>query len=76
MFNDFLPGKTLHVELFGLHEFGGRQAGTWMRALVGYNFNNAVSARVGANIISGQEDGFFGQFERNRSIFTELKVTF
>lgn len=76
MFNDFLPGKTLHVELFGLHEFGGRQAGTWMRALVGYSINNAVSARVGANIITGQEDGFFGQFERNRSIFTELKITF
>ena len=76
MFNDFLPGKTLHVELFGLHEFGGSQSATWLRGLVGYNFNRAVSARVGANIITGQDDGFFGQFERNRSIFTELKVTF
>jgi hypothetical protein len=76
MFNDFLPGKTLHVELFALHELGAKQAATWGRALVGYSFNRAVSARVGANIVTGRTDSFFGQFERNRSIFTELKITF
>ena len=76
MFNDFLPGKTLHVELFGLHEFGHRQRSTWIRGLVGYNFNRSVSGRVGINVISGAEDAFFGQFQRNDSVFTELKFTF
>jgi hypothetical protein len=76
MFNDFLPGKTLHVELFGLHEFGHRQRSTWVRGLVGYNFNNSLSGRVGINVISGAQDAFFGQFQRNDSVFTELKFTF
>ena len=76
MFNDFLPGKTLHVELFGLHEFGHRQRATWLRGLVGYNFNHSLSARVGINLISGNLDSFFGEFQRNDSLFTELKFTF
>ena len=76
MFNDFLPGKTLHVELFGLHEFSHRQRATWIRALVGYNFNAQLTARVGVNVISGALDSFFGQFQRNDSLFTELKFTF
>lgn len=76
MFNDFLPGKTLHVELFALHEFGARQQATWLRGLVGYNFNSKLSARVGVNFIHGRSDSFFGQFERNDSAFMELKYTF
>lgn len=76
MFNDFLPGKTLHVELFGLHEFTHRQRATWIRALVGYNFNAQLTARVGVNVISGALDSFFGQFQRNDSLFTELRFTF
>ena len=76
MFNDFLPGKTLHVELFGLHEFTHRQRATWIRALVGYNFNAQLTGRVGINVISGALDSFFGQFQRNDSLFTELKFTF
>lgn len=76
MFNDFLPGKTLHVELFGLHEFSHRQRATWIRALVGYNFNAQFTARVGINVVSGALDSFFGEFQRNDSLFTELKFTF
>ncbi len=76
MFNDFLPGKTLHVELFGLHEFGHRQRASWVRGLIGYNFNHSLSARVGINVISGNLDSFFGEFQRNDSVFTELKFTF
>jgi len=76
MFNDFLPGKTLHVELFGLHELGDDQRATWFRGLVGYNFNSAVSARVGVNIIEGHDDAFFGQFDPHDSMFMEFKVTF
>ena len=76
MFNDFLPGKTLHVELFGLHEFGGPQRATWFRGVVGYNFNSNVSGRLGVNVIQGKGDGFFGQFKRNDSAFAELKYTF
>ncbi len=76
MFNDFLPGKTLHVELFGLHEFSHRQRASWVRALVGYNFNAQLTARVGINVISGNLDSFFGEFQRNDSLFTELRFTF
>lgn len=74
MFNDFLPGKTLRVELFGLHEFEG--GGSWFRGLVGYTFNSWISARVGTNIVWGPRDGFFGEFKKNDSVFTELKFTF
>ncbi len=76
MFNDFLPGKTLHVELFGLHELGGWQRSTWMRGVVGYSFNSRFSGRVGLNVIQGQKESFFGQFKRTSSAFAELKFTF
>lgn len=76
MFNDFLPGKTLHVEFFGLHEFGSRQRASWLRGVVGYNFNSHLSARLGINAVWGERTAFFGQFEKNDSIFTELKYTF
>lgn len=74
MFNDFLPGKTLHVELFGLHEF--EQQGDWFRAVVGYSFFTNLSARVGYNALWGQRDSFFGQFKENDHVFTEVKLTF
>lgn len=74
MFNDFLPGKTLHVELFGLHEF--EQQGTWFRGVLGYNFMTNVSARVGYNALWGVRDSFFGQFKENDHFFTEVKLTF
>lgn len=76
MFNDFLPGKTLHVELFGLHELGADQRATWVRGVVGYNFNNFLSGRVGLNYVTGKADAFFGQFEANDSVFFEMKMTF
>ncbi len=76
MFNDFLPGKTLHVELFGLHELGNRQNSTWVRGVVGYNFNSNVSGRVGINVVEGKGDAFFGEFRSNDSMFFELKYTF
>jgi hypothetical protein len=74
MFNDFLPGKTLRVELFGLHELN--DGGSWFRGVIGYNFNSWASMRVGTNLVWGARDGFFGEFEKNDSIFTELKFTF
>ncbi|MGD9765709.1 MAG: hypothetical protein AB7V27_18600, partial [Candidatus Binatia bacterium] len=74
MFNDFLPGKVLHVELFGLAEF--ENMATWFRAVVGYNFTTALSARVGTNQIWGPSSSFFGQFGENDVIFTEFKWTF
>ena len=76
MFNDFLPGKTLHVELFGLHELGGWQASTWLRGVVGYSFNSRVTGRVGINVIQGQDEAFFGQFKKTSSAFAEMKFTF
>jgi hypothetical protein len=76
MFNDFLPGKTLRVEFFALHEFGERQDGTWLRFLLGYNFTTNFSARLGTNFIWGNKDSFFGQFRKNDVVFTELKYTF
>ena len=75
MFNDFLPGKVLHVELFGLHELGGWQRSTWLRGVVGYSFNSRFSGRVGVNVIQGKRDAFFGQFKTS-SAFAELKFTF
>lgn len=74
MFNDFLPGKTVHVELFGLHEI--EQQGTWFRGLVGYVFNSTTSARIGYHQLWGPRDTFFGQFKDNQEVFTELKYTF
>lgn len=76
MFNDFLPGKVLHVELFGLHELGGWQRSTWLRGVVGYSFNSRFSGRVGVNVIQGKRDAFFGQFKKTSSAFAELKFTF
>jgi len=76
MFNDFLPGKTLHVELFGLHELGGRQQSTWVRGVVGYAFDSHITGRVGINVVNGKGDAFFGEFKHNDSMFFELKYTF
>jgi len=76
MFNDFLTGKTLHVELFGLYEFGQWQEAAWFRGLVGYNFNSNVTGRVGVNVVGGKKHAFFGQFEDNDSVFFEVKYTF
>ncbi len=76
MFNDFLPGKTLHVELFGLQELGSRQKATWVRGVVGYALNSKMSARVGINVIGGRRSSFFGEFQSNDSAFMELKYTF
>lgn len=74
MFNDFLPGKTLRVELFGLQEV--EQKGTWFRFVVGYNFTSQFSARLGTNVIFGEKDAFIGQFGKNDVVFSELKYTF
>jgi hypothetical protein len=74
MFNDFLSGKSLRVELFGLHEL--EQQGTWFRGLVGYAFNSTTSARLGYHQLWGQRDSFFGQFKDNQEVFTEVKYTF
>lgn len=74
MFNDFLPGKTLRVEMFGLHEF--EKSGTWLRFVLGYNFTNNFSARLGTNVIFGNRDSFFGQFDKTDVVFSELKYTF
>lgn len=76
MFNDFLPSKTLHVELFVLRELGDDQRSTWFRGLVGYNWNSEFSTRIGTNIISGKSKSFFGQFTDNDSLFVEMKYTF
>ncbi len=76
MFNDFLPGKTVHVELFALRELGSEQRATWFRGLVGYNWNSEFSTRVGLNIIGGKSTSFFGQFRKNDSLFVEMKYTF
>ncbi len=74
MFNDFLSGKTLHVELFGLVEY--ENMATWFRFLVGYNFRTDFSVRLGTNQLWGPSSSFFGQFAANNSIFTEVKWTF
>ena len=76
MFNDFLPGKTVHVELFALRELGSDQRATWFRGLVGYNWNSEFSTRVGVNLVGGKDRSFFGQFRQNDSLFMEFKYTF
>ena len=76
MFNDFLPGKTLRVEFFGLYEFGGWQNSGWMRGVVGYSINNRLSTRVGINVLQGRKDAFFGEFKQVSSAFMEVKFTF
>ena len=75
MFNDFLPGKTFRVELFGLQEFGAQKA-SWFRGLVGYQFNGNLSARLGVNVVWGRKQSFFGQFRDNDVVFGEIKYTF
>lgn len=74
MFNDFLSGKTLHVELFGLMEW--ENLSSWFRLLVGYNFRTDVSVRAGMNFLWGPNDSVFGQFGDNKTFFTEFKWTF
>ncbi len=76
MFNDFLPGKTVHVEFFALRELGSDQRATWFRSLVGYNWNSDFSTRIGLNLIGGKSKSFFGQFRKNDSLFVEMKYTF
>ena len=74
MFNDLLPGKTLHLEFFGLHEF--ENTGTWFRGVVGYNFRTDFGVRMGINSLWGPRSSTFGQFKDNTQIFTEAKYTF
>jgi len=51
--------------------------GSWMlRPKVSYEFTDQVSAKIGLDVFAGNKTGFFGQFDDNDRVYTEVEYTF
>ncbi len=49
---------------------------TMIRPKVSYEFSDAVVGRVGVDLFSGDATDFFGQFDSNDRVYTEIEYTF
>lgn len=69
---DYLNEK-LKPELIGLYDWAD---GSWMlRPKVSYEFSDQITARFGGDLFGGSK-GFFGQFDKNDRLYTEVEYTF
>ncbi|PIQ33783.1 MAG: hypothetical protein CO186_00085 [Zetaproteobacteria bacterium CG_4_9_14_3_um_filter_49_83] len=69
---DYLNEK-LKPEVIGLYDWAD---GSWMlRPKASYEFSDQVTAKLGADMFGGS-NGFFGQFDKNDRIYTEVEYTF
>ena len=69
---DYLNEK-LKPEIIGLYDWAD---GSWMlRPKLAYEFSDQITARLGGDIFGGS-NGFFGQFDKNDRIYSELEYTF
>ena len=69
---DYMNEK-LKPEVIGLYDWAG---GSWMlRPKLAYEFSDQIMARLGADLFGGST-GFFGQFDKNDRVYTEVEYTF
>jgi hypothetical protein len=69
---DYLNEK-LKPEVIGLYDWAD---GSWMlRPKVSYEFSDQITARFGGDLFGGS-NGFFGQFDKNDRLYTEVEYTF
>jgi len=69
---DYMNEK-LKPEIIALYDWAD---GSWMlRPKISYEFNDQIIARVGTDIFGGA-NGFFGQFDKNDRVYSELEYTF
>ncbi len=66
--------ETLHLELFSY--VGLNYGDALIRPKVTYDFSDAFSILLGANIFTGDERGMFGRYQDNSMIYTKLKYSF
>jgi len=69
---DYLNEK-LKPEVIGLYDWAD---GSWMiRPKASYEFSDQITARAGVDVFGGSK-GFFGQFDKNDRVYSELEYTF
>jgi len=66
--------ETLHLELFSY--VGLNYGDALIRPKVTYDFSDAFSILLGANVFVGDEQGMFGRYHDNSMIYTKLKYSF
>ncbi len=66
--------ETLHLELFSY--IGLNYGDALIRPKVTYDFSDAFSILLGANIFTGDEQGMFGKYQDNSMIYTKIKYNF
>jgi len=51
--------------------------GSWMlRPKVSYEFSDQITAKLGLDMFGGDKNDFFGQFDKNDRIYSEIEYTF
>jgi len=69
---DYMNEK-LKPEMIGLYDWAD---GSWMiRPKLSYEFSDQITARLGIDIFGGSK-GFFGQFDKNDRVYSEIEYTF
>ena len=69
---DYMNEK-LKPEVIGLYDWAD---GSWMlRPKLSYEFSDQITARVGGDLFGGG-NGFFGQFDKNDRIYSEIEYAF
>jgi len=66
--------ETLHLELFSY--IGLNYGDALIRPKITYDFSDAFSILLGANVFVGDEQGMFGRHNDNSMIYTKIKYNF
>jgi len=66
--------ETLHATL--LAAYSADSGGSWVNPELEYDYSDRISLTLGADILGGGPDDFFGQFDDNDRVFVELKYAF
>ena len=66
--------ETLHLELFSY--VGLNYGDALIRPKVTYDFSDAFSILLGANVFVGDEEGMFGRYQDNSMVYTKIKYNF
>jgi len=69
-----LARDTWTLSLFGF--VAPEDGDTYWRPVVGHQWSDAVNLTLGANVMTGDEDTFFGQFQNNSNLYLRLRYSF
>lgn len=70
---DFLR-ETLNLQLFMYYNFNDHDA--LIRPKLTYDFTDGFEILLGANIFTGNGNGWFGQYDKNDMIYAKVKYSF